>query len=549
MREFGMSHDEIAGEFGRRFRFRPRAAFRHAFGWTLQEAADAINAQAASLGLDPDGRASMTGPRLSELESWPASGARRPTPQILALLAHVYGTGIHHLLDLEDREHLAPADLLLLDSCVREVSAARGRPPAMSAGAVRGRDTPRWPGAAGGLPQPALLPVVVDNEPISRPPALRSRTPVPVGVEGEGSPTKRREVLAAAGASAVAALLAQSAVESAMFGQRWEESDLGSTTLEHLDLEVQRFGLSYLHTPPEQLFMQVRECRQRVSAMVAGRQTLSQRQRLCVVGGWLSGLMGHLALDLGDSAVAHAHCLTAWQLAMESGDARLGGWVRGTQAMIAFYTGDAADALRYALAGLDVAPRNSFLQTRLLAQQGRAHARLGDADGVSVAFARAEDSFESVTEKASHSIFSFDYPYLPFYAGTAYTALSRPEKARTFAQQAVTLCDAAAANWPVARALARVDLALAAVRQKEPDRACAVTVEALEICATERPVDLIVRRTGEVVRELRPYQELSAVRDLYERQTNLSRTVRGMQRTPSNPGAGSAAHDRQADIL
>ncbi|WP_239345935.1 MULTISPECIES: hypothetical protein [unclassified Frankia] len=113
----------------------------------------------------------------------------------------------------------------------------------------------------------------------------------------------------------------------------------------------------------------------------------------------------------------------------------------------------------------------------------------------------------------------------------------------------MTLYDAAAANWPVARALARVDLALAAVRQKEPDGACAVTVEALEICATERPVDLIVRRTGEVVRELRPYQELSAVRDLYERQTNLSRTVRGTQRAPSNPGAGSAAHDRQADIL
>ncbi len=77
-----------------------------------------------------------------------------------------------------------------------------------------------------------------------------------------------------------------------------------------------------------------------------------------------------------------------------------------------------------------------------------------------------------------------------------------------------------------------------------------MTVEALEICATERPVDLIVRRTGEVVRELRPYQELSAVRDLRERQMNLSRTVRSMQRrAPSNPGAGSAAHDRQADIL
>jgi hypothetical protein len=136
-----------------------------------------------------------------------------------------------------------------------------------------------------------------------------------------------------------------------MFGQRWEESDLGPATLEHLDLAVERFGLSYLHTPPDQLFREVRDCRQRVSSMVAGRQTLSQRRHLCVVGGWLSGLLGHLALDIGDGGVAHAHCVTAWQLAAESGDAQLGAWVRGTQAMIAFYAGDAADALRFSRAG------------------------------------------------------------------------------------------------------------------------------------------------------------------------------------------------------
>ncbi|MCK9899553.1 hypothetical protein CC117_16235 [Parafrankia colletiae] len=150
---------------------------------------------------------------------------------------------------------------------------------------------------------------------------------------------------------------------------------------------------------------------------------------------------------------------------------------------------------------------------------------------------------------AAASIFSFDYPYLPFYAGTSYTALGRPEKARTFAQQAVTLCDAAAANWPVARALARVDLALAAVRQKEPDRACAVTVEALEICATERPLDLIVRRTGEVVQEMRSYQALPSVRDLRERQTSLARMLRGAQKARPETSAGSAARDRQADTL
>jgi hypothetical protein len=120
--------------------------------------------------------------------------------------------------------------------------------------------------------------------------------------------------------------------------------------------------------------------------------------------------------------------------------------------------------------------------------------------------------------------------------------------ARPFAQQAVTLCDAAAVNWPVARALARVDLALAAVRQKEPDRACAMTTEALEICATQRPVDLIIRRTAEVVREMHSYQALPSVRDLRERQTNLAHTIRGTGRKRPENGTGPA-RDRQADAL
>jgi len=537
MRELGMSPDEIAGEFGRRFHYRPRAAFRHAFGWTLQEAADAINDHAAGLGLDPAGRASMTSSRLSELESWPAPGGRRPTPQVLVLLAQVYGTDIHHLLDLDDRENLSPADLLLISRSVREVS-ARVDPGRQAAAAI--------PARRGDVLVSPSRAVFGDNALISE--SAAAGPPVPAGFEGEGAATKRREVLVAAGMSAVAALLAQSAVESAMFGQRWEESDLGPTTLEHLDLAVERFGLSYLHTPPEQLFAQVRAARAQVSSMVAGRQTLNQRQHLCVIGGWLSGLMGHLALDLGDSAVAHAHCLTAWQLAAESGDTRLGAWVRGTQAMIAFYTGDAADALSYAQAGVDIAPRNSFVHTRLLAQQGRAHARLGDADGVAVAFAGAEESFASVTETASHSIFSFDYPYLPFYAGTAYMALAKPDKAQVFSGQAVALCDAAAVNWPVARALARVDLALAAARQKAPDQACAVASEALDIYASERPVDLIIRRTAEVVRELRPYQALPPVRDLRERHIALARTPPGSGRDRTDPVAGSMS-DRQADAL
>ncbi|ABD09788.1 hypothetical protein E0F15_20880 [Frankia sp. B2] len=119
----GMTQAEIADEFIRRYQLRPRAAFRHAHGWTQLQAADHINRQAARLGLDPDGRASITGPYLCELEHWPDTSARRRlTPQILALLATAYGTDVHRLVDASDRVRMRPADRLVIDAmtCVRQ---------------------------------------------------------------------------------------------------------------------------------------------------------------------------------------------------------------------------------------------------------------------------------------------------------------------------------------------------------------------------------------------------------------------------------------------
>lgn len=117
--DVGMTHAEIANEFIRCYRYRPRAAFRHAHGWTLLRAAERINAHAAHLDLDPQGRAAMTAPHLSELENWPyPSERRRPTPQALVLLASVYGTDVHSLLDVHDRARLRPADRLVIDAIV-----------------------------------------------------------------------------------------------------------------------------------------------------------------------------------------------------------------------------------------------------------------------------------------------------------------------------------------------------------------------------------------------------------------------------------------------
>jgi hypothetical protein len=120
MRGLGLSHRQIAVEFARRYRLRPRSAWRNAYGWSLKEAAERISDYAARSGLDPRGTTvAMTAPHLSEYESWPGPGTRpagrRPTPYLLSLLASVYECAVSDLLDLDDYEHMPPADRLIID--------------------------------------------------------------------------------------------------------------------------------------------------------------------------------------------------------------------------------------------------------------------------------------------------------------------------------------------------------------------------------------------------------------------------------------------------
>ena len=53
MRAIGLGYPEIAAELARSYRFRPRAAWREAYGWSLKEAAARINAHSGEVGLDP----------------------------------------------------------------------------------------------------------------------------------------------------------------------------------------------------------------------------------------------------------------------------------------------------------------------------------------------------------------------------------------------------------------------------------------------------------------------------------------------------------------
>lgn len=122
MRAMGLGYREIAAEFARRYRLRPRTAWREAYGWSLREAAAQINAHTGNVGLDPGGISSTTGTHLCDAEQWPGPApkeagrkpaGRKPGPYLLAVLAAVYSCDVMDLIDVADREHLPPSDLLV----------------------------------------------------------------------------------------------------------------------------------------------------------------------------------------------------------------------------------------------------------------------------------------------------------------------------------------------------------------------------------------------------------------------------------------------------
>jgi transcriptional regulator with XRE-family HTH domain len=151
MRGLGLGHDQIAGEIARRYRLRPREAYRLAHGWTLGQAAARFNACASELGTDPDGLATLAGNRLCEYEKWPHS-ERRPSVYVLVMLAHLYQTEVRNLLDLADHEHLPPRDRLTLLGPEQPGQAG----PDLIASAGAARDSCQ-PGAAPARLVPGLL--------------------------------------------------------------------------------------------------------------------------------------------------------------------------------------------------------------------------------------------------------------------------------------------------------------------------------------------------------------------------------------------------------
>jgi hypothetical protein len=388
MRATGLGYREIATELARRYNFRPRTAWREAYGWSLREAAHHINTHTGDTGIDPTGIAGMTGAHLCEYEQWPGYNdeptGRRPTPYLLTLLAAIYGCAVTELIDLADRQHLKPAHLLILDTH------HTNHPHPHTAIEIA-------PGPAGSPPTPALRPAPDDARAIVRFPETAvpditrfMATPGSLAPEDVAYRWFQEPVL---NGSWIGREVEMAAHDGSEHAEQAEQRDIGDATLEQLRSDVIRLSHDYMTDEPFGLFQEMRRVRARMYSVLDRRLWPRDETDLYLLLGCLNCLMAGAASDLGYPHASDELIRAAWAYAVAIDHGPLKAKLRLDLASNAYWRNrprqsrDLAESgLRYLAAG----PTAAQLHLKF----GRAAALMGDTDIARRAIGEAQDARE-----------------------------------------------------------------------------------------------------------------------------------------------------------
>ncbi len=281
------------------------------------------------------------------------------------------------------------------------------------------------------------------------------------------------------------------------FGRLAEATEVGTGTVERLELAVDELAIAYPSRPSAELYGRVRDYLRYVGGLLDARMTLAEHRRLLVVGGWLSLLAATTLIDLHRDQAAVAHLRTAAQLARESEHAEIAAWCLETQAWQVLTAGDYQRAADISQAAQRIAPTTGSAFIQATAQEGRAWARLGAAAETRAVLTRVEALVSPLPmpERPEHH-YRYDPPKAQVYVATTLSWLG-DKAAEGLARQVLAAIEAPGARpRPRRAALARLDLALALTAADKHDEAAGVTLEAIR-SGRLAPVD--GRRAREIV--------------------------------------------------
>lgn len=308
-------------------------------------------------------------------------------------------------------------------------------------------------------------------------------------------------------------------IDAIELARRVAASDVGDETISRIELAMDDLAMSYSSTPPTEILDRIRRYLAYTSHLLdaSTRKTLDEHRRLIVVSSWLSLLAATLHIDLRQRPAAAARLATAASLAKAAGDDEILAWTYETRAWSALTDGHYGRAIELSRTAQAIAPRGGSALIQATAQEGRVHARLGQAEDTYDALNRVAH-LVSVMPRPDHPEHHYRYDPDKSQAYVATTlAWVGDSAAEGYARDVIAKLrgEEDAGKWPRRLASAQIDLGLALVAAGKPDEAAA---EAQTAILSGRIVPSNEWRALEVVRavEQRGLPEAADLRDAFE---------------------------------
>jgi hypothetical protein len=334
------------------------------------------------------------------------------------------------------------------------------------------------------------------------PPRLSVTTRAPIGVSLEGlasgEHTSRwtdEDVVMAA------------ARESARFAQYAGRTNVGPHTLDQLDADLRRLVKAYPSRPVFPTFLEIADLRNRSFELLEGQQYPRQRRDLHFIAGVSCGVLSNASFDLGHMDAAATQARTAYLCAELAGSDWLRTWVRGMQSLIAYWGDRFEEAVDLAASVRETTTGQGTASVRLASIEARAHARLGNPEGVQTALRTAREEREAMRAPEEFGgMMAFPEEKQLFYSSTCQVWLGGEPRLRQTvreASQAVSVFQQA----PLGQrrigemCLARLDIASAQLALGELDGAVEQARAVFEDAANRR-TDSVRRRLHQVRAEL-----------------------------------------------
>ena len=280
-------------------------------------------------------------------------------------------------------------------------------------------------------------------------------------------------------------------------------TSLSSRRLDLIEERIAEHLVTYTRTPPVTTLSVLASDIVEIQAIAAVRQPAMVQAKLSEAQAILALLTADALMKLGEIRRSRYWYGTARLASDDTGNLRLQARVRAQEAMLPYYYGPIEQAVELARSAQALLPGVASETTALAAAaEGRALARLGDAQGAQRAIDTAQRYVDQADSLGSpDAAFHFNHKRLLLYLSGTLTYLDQPARTQRVQDEALRLY-AAQPDLVVDPALIRLDQAVCLARAGQVDESCQLAMNVVTDLPTEYRTRVLLAKTQDVVRAL-----------------------------------------------